>query len=498
MLGGGALRGVATWPALIGGVNASSSFMVSSSEVWVACPSISFLFARLGGSLGVFPYLANFVFEGSGLSVALADLLPLLRQSLDWFDDLVRERRGMSEVRYSELETGLSSNDGPVEAGGDSVVSVVREVKAFHALDEGIRVPMNNPHWLDKRRPKLKSRYKERVEKAIEYVKTIEDFDDLVDPRTLVFYCLGPDPSTFVLRSLDIEEKKRMTTKFNQSMYARIRVKKNEPLSNLGAKTVRVTEKGAPVTIVTPLTPDIESIRTASPDTSIEEINPRGKRQRAGDKQREKVDSQASSVWDDAGVAWSRAQDTFTTNDMKVFSGVPANELVLGESLHITSEYLAQETKVVFAVSRVDALEAKNSKLKKDLITAMGEANIMREKLKVMGDDLRVERQLLVEKDEQLLAAKEKIKTIAAKAVEAFQQTDEHNNMLFSWYFKRFELLRCYLIKHPAGVDMENLDLKEVDREMTANEVSQPTALEGDAPETTPVPSTNEEVATDL
>ena len=59
-----------------------------------------------------------------------------------------------------------------------------------------------------KRRPKLKSRYRECVEKAIEYVKTIEDFDDLVDSWTLAFYCLGPEPSSFVLCNLDIKEKK--------------------------------------------------------------------------------------------------------------------------------------------------------------------------------------------------------------------------------------------------------------------------------------------------
>ncbi|KAK9991957.1 hypothetical protein SO802_026942 [Lithocarpus litseifolius] len=95
---------------------------------------------------------------------------------------------------------------------------------------------------------------------------------------------------------------------------------------------------------------------------------------------------------------------------MKVILGVLAKELVgrhlhklaqvLGESLHITSEYLAQETKVISAVSRVESLEAKNSKLKKDLIDTMGEANAMKEKLKVMGGDLRAERQLLVKKDE--------------------------------------------------------------------------------------------------
>ena len=48
-----------------------------------------------------------------------------------------------------------------------------------------------------------------RVEKAIEYAKTVEDWDDLVDPQTLAFYCLGPKSSAYVLRNIDIEEKKR-------------------------------------------------------------------------------------------------------------------------------------------------------------------------------------------------------------------------------------------------------------------------------------------------
>ena len=170
---------------------------------------------------------------------------------------------------------------------------------------------------------------------------------------------------------------------------------------------------------------------------------------------------------------------------------------MLGESLHITSEYLTQEAKVVSAVSRVKALEAENSKLKKDLIIAMGKANAMKEKLKVMGDDLRAERQLMVEKDEQLLAAKEKIKTITTKAVEAFQQIDDQNTMLFSWYFKGFELLRRYLITHPVGMDLENLDLEEVDREMAVDKASQSIAPEGDAPLTTPAPLANDNVAND-
>ena len=65
-------------------------------------------------------------------------------------------------------------------------------------------------------------------------------------------------------------------------------------------------------------------------------------------------------------------------------------------------------------------MEAENSKLKKDLISTMDETNTIKKKVKVLGDDLKVKRQLTLEKDEQLQAVKEKIKTVAAKAVEAF------------------------------------------------------------------------------
>ena len=67
------------------------------------------------------------------------------------------------------------------------------------------------PYFLScvvKRRPKLKSRYNERVEKAIEYALTIKSWVDLVDSWTLAFYNLGLDLSSYVLRILSIEEKK--------------------------------------------------------------------------------------------------------------------------------------------------------------------------------------------------------------------------------------------------------------------------------------------------
>ena len=103
----------------------------------------------------------------------------------------------------------------------------------------------------------------------------------------------------------------------------------------------------------------------------------------------------------------------------------------------------------------------------------------------------------MVGKDEQLQAATEKIKTIAAKAVEAFQQTEEYNTVLLSCYFKGFELLRQYLVKNPTGADLENLDLEDVDKEMAADEASQSTALEGDDPGSAPPRPADDNVAAD-
>ena len=84
-----------------------------------------------------------------------------------------------------------------------------------------------------------------------------------------------------------------MTTKFNQGMYAKMRAKKNEPLSNLGKRVVHVIEKGTPITPVA-FVPG--ATRAASPATLVEEITPRLKKQRVSDKGKKKADSCSSRV----------------------------------------------------------------------------------------------------------------------------------------------------------------------------------------------------------
>ena len=48
------------------------------------------------------------------------------------------------------------------------------------------------------------------VQAVIEYISTIEDFDELVDPRTLERRCLGLEPSHYVLRAIRREEKSKL------------------------------------------------------------------------------------------------------------------------------------------------------------------------------------------------------------------------------------------------------------------------------------------------
>ena len=156
---------------------------------------------------------------------------------------------------------------------------------------------------------------------------------------------------------------------------------------------------------------------------------------------------------------------------------------VLGKSLHIILKYLASEAKVESARSHASSVEVENSKLRKELIAAMDDANQAKEKLSTLTEELRVERELTKEKDEQIATARERTKGITVKAVEGFQQTEKYNGVLFSWYFKGFELLRRYFIKHPSGVDLEKLDLEEVDKEMAADEAAQSSAAETDTPE---------------
>lgn len=111
----------------------------------------------------------------------------------------------------------------------------------------------------------------------------------------------------------------------------------------------------------------------------------------------------------------------------------------------------------------------------------MDEGNSSKEKIKASSEELRVEKLLTVQKDEQLQSTIKKINSAGAKAVRAFKLTNEYNDVLFSWYFKSFKLLRRYLMKHNPGVNLEDLNFEVVDKEIIADEAA--AAARGNMPE---------------
>ena len=117
-----------------------------------------------------------------------------------------------------------------------------------------------------------------------------------------------------------------MTTKFNKDMYTKMRAKKDEPLSNIGKKTVRITGRGSPavpIDSITPVASGAETTRTASPSTSIEELlTPASKWPRLCSKEKEKVDSHTSTIWSDERLAVDRAHGVITAEDIKVWGAL--------------------------------------------------------------------------------------------------------------------------------------------------------------------------------
>lgn len=118
--------------------------MYEYSEVRCHCPSVSFLFARLGAFLGSssgYPEVMSFASEAGALGLVLADLSHLLRQFLDWFKFV---RTMSTKVRSSELDTSLSSSDKAIKV--DIAVPALPSLnpssssptvlRAFHGLKE--------------------------------------------------------------------------------------------------------------------------------------------------------------------------------------------------------------------------------------------------------------------------------------------------------------------------------------------------------------------------
>ena len=77
------------------------------------------------------------------------------------------------------------------------------------------------------------------------------------------------------------------------------------------------------------------------------------------------------------------------------------------------------------ANSKLEFVEVKSSKLRKDLIVAMDETSKANEKIKELSEALRVEKMLVIQKDEEIQATFLKTNVEKEKVVQQFMQFDQ-------------------------------------------------------------------------
>ena len=134
-----------------------------------------------------------------------------------------------------------------------------------------------------------------------------------------------------------------MTSKFNKDMYAKVKGKKNKPLSSVGQRRLKIVdneqEKEKETAKRGSSTPTLDEGRVTSPALSIEEVVPPAKRQKAGDKGKEKI---GSNVWADTGAAMARASELLTPEEMREISNMPFHKIV--------SQHVHKLVQVIFLI----------------------------------------------------------------------------------------------------------------------------------------------------
>ena len=126
------------------------------------------------------------------------------------------------------------------------------------------------------------------------------------------------------------------------------------------------------------------------------------------------------------------------------------------------------------ANSKVDSIEAESSQLRKDLIEAMDQVTKAKEKVKDLKDALKVEKKLVIQKDEEVQVALLKTDKEREKVIAKFLESDCFSDLQFMQYFKGFELFRRWMMKyHSQVMDFANLNFEAIDTKILADETNE-------------------------
>ena len=136
------------------------------------------------------------------------------------------------------------------------------------------------------------------------------------------------------------------------------------------------------------------------------------------------------------------------------------------------------------ATSKAESVEVECFQLKKDLFVAMNERSDANQKVKELTKALHVEKALVAQKDEEIQAALLKTDDEREKIIQKFKQSEEFFDLQFVQYFKGFELLRQWMMKHHSlAVNFSGLDFEKIDMEILEDEAKEQEETESGAME---------------
>ena len=143
----------------------------------------------------------------------------------------------------------------------------------------------------------------------------------------------------------------------------------------------------------------------------------------------------------------------------------------------------------------IKSLSAKNEKFKNEVVILIVDAENDKERVTALEKSLQVEKEFCKLKDKQIGDLELKLKKARATAVQEFKDSDKYSYALCGYYVEDFDLLRKWMPKQHPDLDLSDLVMGDVEKELLYDRPSEVTA-ENVMEEATTVAEVTEEAAT--
>ena len=104
----------------------------------------------------------------------------------------------------------------------------------------------------------------------------------------------------------------------------------------------------------------------------------------------------------------------------------------------------------------------------------MDQSTKSKEKVKELKAALKIEKKIVIQKDEEVQAALLRTDEEREKVIAKFLKSDHFSDMQFEQYFKGFKLFCRWMIKHHSHVaNFANLDFEAIDTKILVDEANE-------------------------